>query len=201
MILTVSAPQSAAHYTAIQKTARALAAIFGSGWEVRTQGPIRLDDGSEPEPDVTVVPGSPDDYCSRHPSRPTLTVEVAESSLEIDRISKGSLYARAWLAEYWVLNLTDRVLEVYRKPVGDPSAPFGWRYAQRDVLAASARATPLAAPGSSIVVAALLPWRGHDSAWSGAGRPSISPQEWKNAWTSGTLPPIPAGPTLQKSMH
>jgi hypothetical protein len=141
-------PQSAAHYTAIQKTARALAATFGSGWEVRTQGPIRLDNGSEPEPDVAVVPGSPDE---------TLTVEVAESSLETDRIWKGSLYARAWLAEYWVLNLTDRVLEVYRKPAADPSAPFGWRYAHRDVLAAAARVTPLAASGSSIGVAALLP--------------------------------------------
>ena len=150
-------PQSPAHYTAIQKTARALAATFGSGWEVRTQGPIRLDNGSEPEPDVTVVPGSPDDYRSRHPSRPTLTVEVAESSLETDRISKGSLYARAWLAEYWVLNLTDRVLEVYRKPVADPSAPFGWRYAHRDVLDAATRVIPLAASDSSIVVAALLP--------------------------------------------
>ncbi len=149
--------QSPAHYTAIQKTARALAATFGSGWEVRTQGPIRLDNGFEPEPDVTVVPGSPDDYRSWHPSRPTLTVEVAESSLETDRISKGSLYARAWLAEYWVLNLPDQVLEVYTKPAADPSAPFGWRYAHRDVLGAAMRVTPLSASGSSVVVAALLP--------------------------------------------
>lgn len=149
--------QSAAHYTAIRKTARVLAVAFGPGWEVRTQGPIRLGNGSEPVPDIAVVPGSPDDYRTRHPSRPTLTVEVAETSLEIDRASKGSLYARAGLAEYWVLNLADRVLEVYRKPVADPAAPFGWRYLHRDVLDAAARVTPLALTGTSIGVAALLP--------------------------------------------
>jgi Uma2 family endonuclease len=149
--------QSAGHYTAIQKTARVLASAFGPGWEVRTQGPITLDSGSEPVPDVAVVPGRADDYGHRHPSRPTLTVEVAESSLAVDRTAKGSLYARAGLAEYWVLNLVDRVLEMYRLPAADPAAPFGWRYARREVLDAAARIAPLAAPDSSIAVAALLP--------------------------------------------
>src|SRR3990172_6508308 len=153
----VTEPQGAPHYTAIRKTAKALEAAFGPGWEVRTEGPIGLDDDSEPEPDVAVVPGGPDDYARAHPSRPVLTVEVSESSLAVDRKHKGSLYARAGLADYWVLNLVDRVLEVYREPVRDAAAPFGWRYARRDVLDARARVTPLAAPGSSIPVARLLP--------------------------------------------
>src|SRR5262249_51217127 len=106
--LMVAEPQGAAHYTAIQKTARVLEEAFGAGWTVRTQGPIGLDDDSEPEPDVAVVPGSPDDYGLAHPSRPVLTVEVAESSLELDRRRKGSLYARAGLPDYWLLNLVDR---------------------------------------------------------------------------------------------
>jgi len=155
--LMVSEPQGAAHYTAIQKTARVLDVAFGAGWTVRTQGPIGLDEESEPEPDVAVVSGSPDDYGRAHPSRPVLTVEVAESSLAVDRQLKGSLYARAGLADYWVLNLVDRVLEVYREPAADGAAPFGWRYGRRDVLDAAARVTPLAAPGSSIAVAQLLP--------------------------------------------
>ena len=92
-----------------------------------------------------------------HPSRPVLTVEVAESSLALDRERKGSLYARAGLPDYWVLNLIDRVLEVYRGPVPDSAAPFGWRYARSEVLDASAGVTPLAAPGSSIPVSQLLP--------------------------------------------
>src|SRR5712691_8795486 len=93
--LMVAEPQGTAHYTAIRKTAKALEAAFGPGWEVRTEGPIGLDDDSEPEPDVAVVSGSPEDYSRAHPSRPVLTVEVAEASLAIDRHHKGSLYARA----------------------------------------------------------------------------------------------------------
>jgi Uma2 family endonuclease len=155
--LIVAEPQGAAHYTAMRKTARALEAAFGAGWEVRTQGPIGLDQESEPEPDVAVVPGSPDDYRSAHPSRPVLTVEVAESSLGIDRERKGSLYARAGLVEYWVLNLPDRTLEVYREPVADPAAPFGWRYGRVEVFGVSGRVTPLAAPGASVAVSNLLP--------------------------------------------
>ena len=153
--LVVAEPQGAPHYTAIRKIAKALEAAFGPGWEVRTEGPIGLDDESEPEPDV--VPGAPDDYARAHPSRPALTVEVAESSLALDRQRKGSLYARAGLPDYWVLNLVDRVLEVYREPAPDSAAPFGWRYGRSEVFEASARVTPLAAPGSSIPVSQLLP--------------------------------------------
>lgn len=155
--LMVAEPQGAPHYTAIRKTAKALEAAFGPGWEVRTEGPIGLDDESEPEPDVAVVPGAPDDFARAHPSRPALTVEVAESSLALDRQRKGSLYARAGLPDYWVLNLVDRVLEVYREPALDSAAPFGWRYGRSEVFEASARVTPLAAPGSSITVSQLLP--------------------------------------------
>ena len=155
--LMVAEPQGAPHYTAIMKTAKALEAAFGPGWEVRPQGPIGLDDDSEPEPDVAVVPGGPDDYATAHPARPVLTVEVSESSLAVDRKHKGSLYARAGLADYWVLNLVDRVLEVYREPVRDAAAPFGWRYARAEVFFASAQVTPLAAPGASIPVSRLLP--------------------------------------------
>ena len=155
--LMVAEPQGALHYTAIWKTAKALEAAFGAGWIVRTQGPIGLDDESEPEPDVAVVPGEPEDYRSEHPSRPVLTVEVAQSSLSIDRERKGSLYARAHLQEYWILNLGERVLEVYRDPVADPSAVFGWRYARRNDLDESAAIAPLWAPTARVRVADLLP--------------------------------------------
>ena len=155
--LMVAEPQGAPHYTAIRKTAKALEAAFGPGWEVRTEGPIGLDDESEPEPDVAVVPGAPDDYARAHPSRPALTVEVAESSLDIDRERKGSAYARAGLPDYWVLNLTQRVLEVYREAAADPVAPFGWRYAQRRIFGASAWVSPLATPTARIRIADLLP--------------------------------------------
>ena len=155
--LIVAEPQGAPHYTAIRKTAKALEAAFGPGWDVRMEGPIGLDDESEPEPDVAVVPGSLDDYAREHPSRPVLTVEIAESSLALDRRHKGSLYARAGLADYWILNLVDRVLEVYRDPSPDPSALFDWRYGSVTTLTPPAFVIPLAFASSRIAVADLLP--------------------------------------------
>ncbi len=121
------------------------------------EGPIGLDEESKPEPDVAVVPGGPEDYRSMHPSHPALTVEVAESSLGSDRERKGSVYARAGLPDYWILNLVDSVLEVYREPTVDLSAPFGWRFARREIFNDPARVSALAAPRASIRVGDLLP--------------------------------------------
>ena len=155
--LMVAEPQGAEHYTAIRRCVRALEVAFGPGWEVRSQGPVGLDDESEPEPDVAVVPGAPEDYRGAHPSRPALTVEVAVSSLAIDRHHKGSLYARARLADYWILNLIDRVLEVYRDPIADAGAPFGWSYARTVTIPPSGRVAPLAALNATVAVEDLLP--------------------------------------------
>jgi Uma2 family endonuclease len=155
--LVVAEPQGEAHYTAICLVAQALGAAFGSGWVVRSQGPVALDDESEPEPDVALVPGRVRDYRREHPARPVLVVEVAESSLLLDRRHKGSLYARAQLSDYWIVNLVDRVLEIYREPVADAESVFGWRYASRQVVASDASVTPLAAPGITIAVSDLLP--------------------------------------------
>jgi Uma2 family endonuclease len=155
--LVVAEPQGSAHYTAICLAERVLRAVFGPGWLVRSQGPIALDDQSEPEPDVAVVPGSLRDYSREHPARPVLVVEVSESSLSLDRDHKGSLYARAHLDDYWIVNLVDRVLEVYRQPAADATAAFGWMYASKQVLAPDASVAPLAAPGSAVRVADLLP--------------------------------------------
>jgi hypothetical protein len=121
------------------------------------QGPLALDPDSEPEPDVAVVSGAPEDYSRAHPSRAALAVEIADSSLGADREYKGSLYARAGLADYWIVNLVDRVLEVYREPVAEPAAPFAWRYGRRSVLGPAAQVTPLAAPATPVAVAQLLP--------------------------------------------
>src|SRR5262245_20179826 len=95
--LIVSEPQGSAHFTAIRLVEDALRSAFGPGWEVRVQGPLALDDDSEPEPDVAVVRGTARDYRDVHPARPALVVEVAEASLAMDHQQKGSLYARAGL--------------------------------------------------------------------------------------------------------
>jgi Uma2 family endonuclease len=155
--LIVAEPQGTAHFTAIRLVEEALRRAFGPGWDVRVQGPVALDDESEPEPDVAVVAGTARDYRHAHPTRPALVVEVAESSLAMDQAHKGSLYARAGLPDYWILNLVDRVLEVYRDPAPDPSASFGWRYRRSDHLHPDAAVRPLAAPAAQVAVADLLP--------------------------------------------
>jgi len=154
--LLVAEPQGAPHYTSIRKTARILERAFGPSWDVRTQGPMGLDEDSEPEPDVAVVPGEPDDYRSAHPSLAALVVEVSDSSLLFDRDHKASIYARAGMLDYWIVNLVDRVLEVYRDPALDAGAPFGARYASREVLDPSRLVSPLAAPQASIRVRDLF---------------------------------------------
>lgn len=155
--LVVAEPQSSPHYTAISLAEEALRSSFGSGWQVRTQAPIALDEQSEPEPDLAVAQGTARTYSGQHPARPVLVVEVALASLALDRDHKGSLYARARLQDYWIVNLVDRVLEVYREPVADDSAAFGWRYALEQRLAPESSIAPLAAPGVAIRVADLLP--------------------------------------------
>lgn len=150
-------PQYSAHATAILLVQHALMRVFGPGWVVRAQLPVALDDESEPEPDVSVVPGDPRDYRDAHPERPALIVEVALSRLSFDRQFKGSLYARARIADYWLVNIPDRRLEVYRDPVPDAAATFGWRYASALVLGPESQVAPLAKPESVVIVTDLLP--------------------------------------------
>jgi Uma2 family endonuclease len=156
--LVVREPQGTPHATGIRLLTRALREVFGQDrWIVDTQLPVALDEESEPEPDVTVTAGDPRDFLPSHPARPALVVEVAEASLALDRAEKGSLYARARLPEYWIVNLVDRVLEVYRESGPDAGAPYGWAYRVLLTLGPDEHVTPLAAPADRILVADLLP--------------------------------------------
>ncbi|MBM4442804.1 MAG: Uma2 family endonuclease [Candidatus Rokubacteria bacterium] len=155
--LIVAEPKGTYHVTALGKAVRALNAALPAGWHVRVQDPIALDDESEPEPDIAVVPGAVEDYVDAHPQRPALVVEVADTSLAFDRERKGSLYARGGIADYWIVNVADRSLEVYREPSRDRSAAFGWRYLSVDRLTPPADVAPLALPEVRVAVAQLLP--------------------------------------------
>jgi Uma2 family endonuclease len=98
------------------------------GWIVRVQSSITTDD-SEPKPDGAVVRGTPRDYMTAHPTPKSvgLVIEVAESSLQRDR-RKATIYARAKIPTYWIVNLVDDVLEVCTQPVGEGAAA---RFAER----------------------------------------------------------------------
>lgn len=155
--LVVREPQGDPHAFAIELVNEALRTAFGPEWRVRVQLPIALDDESEPEPDVSVAPGRLRESSEAKPSRLVLVVEVAQSSLALDREYKGSLYARARVPEYWIVNLVDRVLEVCRDPRPDASASYGWAYRSIQSLSAGEQVSPLAAPAAHVPVADLLP--------------------------------------------
>jgi Uma2 family endonuclease len=155
--LVVREPQGSRHAAAIELAHHALAAAFGAGWRVRVQLPVALDIESEPEPDLCVVAGDPRTRVQSHPTHPALIVEVAEASLALDREHKGGLYARAGIEDYWIVNLVDSQLEIYRTPAAMSLAPFGWRYTERLVRGAATVVSPLAAPSARISVGDVLP--------------------------------------------
>ncbi|HEX9818892.1 MAG TPA: Uma2 family endonuclease [Methylomirabilota bacterium] len=155
--LVVAEPPGSYHVTAVGMIDDRLRAALPPGWIVRSQAPLALDDESAPEPDLAVVRGTRADYRDAHPALPALIVEVADSSLAFDREHKGSLYARARAQDYWIVNLVDRVLEVYRDPGPDPTAPYGWRYRSAQRLAPASTVAPLALPSVRLTVAELLP--------------------------------------------
>jgi Uma2 family endonuclease len=155
--LVCKEPQSARHAAVIFRVAEVLRGGFGSGWQVRSQLPLALGDDSEPEPDVAVVRGGPDDFFDAHPAGAAVVVEVALSSLLFDRDDKASLYARGGVPDYWIVDVDGRRLEVHRDPGRDDSARFGWRYGTVERLGPDDAVCPLAAPEVRIPVAALLP--------------------------------------------
>jgi Uma2 family endonuclease len=102
------------HNSAVQKlTALLLPPLLGRA-AVRPQLSFAALELSEPEPDIAVVP--PGDYDTAHPDRAYLIIEVAESSLSFDRGAKQRLYAACGVPEYWIVNVVEKVIEVYREP-------------------------------------------------------------------------------------
>lgn len=143
-------PQKSAHATAVGLVEDVLRGCIDEGYHIRSQKPLALDDRSEPEPDIAVVPGRLRDYADRHPDTALLIVEVADTSLAYDQVSKALAYARNGIADYWILNLRDRALEVCRE--ADDRG-----YGQRRLIDARGQATPLVAPQCVIRVDDLLP--------------------------------------------
>jgi len=130
--------------------------IFGEGYRVRVQSSFDAGE-SVPQPDIAVVPGKARDYRDKHPATAVLIVEVAETSLEYDRTIKASLYARAGVPDYWILNLVNRWLEVLREPAEIESEPFGFGYRSHRIYLESEEVAPLARPEARVKVADLLP--------------------------------------------
>jgi Uma2 family endonuclease len=103
------------HRESTSRVRRTLERQLGDRALVDAQVPFAATDDSEPEPDVYVYPNG--DYWHAHPDRACLIVEVAQSSLRWDRTTKALLYGISQVDEYWIVNLVENVVEVYRDRV------------------------------------------------------------------------------------
>ncbi len=110
-VIVTMTPTKPPHDGALQRLTRLLVLALDPRAAVRIQSSFAASDGSEPEPDVAVVP--PGGYDDAHPSEAWLIVEVAESSLAKDRTVKARLYAESGVLEYWIVNLVDGLVEVH----------------------------------------------------------------------------------------
>jgi Uma2 family endonuclease len=146
------------HAAGVTLTVDALRQSFGAGYWVRTGGSLDLDPHGMPDPDVAVVAGSPRGARPKHiPITALFVVEISESTLREDRTTMASLYAAGGITDYWIVNLVQRQLEVYRNPVIDPARQFGWSYADRTILDPGEFVAPLALPQARVAVDDLLP--------------------------------------------
>jgi Uma2 family endonuclease len=146
------APMGTPHWIAVNMAFRALLPVFPADrFTLTMQCPIDLDSDSEPEPDIAVIDGLPEQATGLPtPSKVRLLVEIADSSISLDRGRKASKYAEAGITDYWIVSLKDRTIEVHRDPATDG-------FAVKTVFRSGEAITPIAAPASSIPVSDLLP--------------------------------------------
>ncbi len=150
--ITIMAPKGTPHVTSLHLLANVVRDQLSHTALVRTQDPIRLDNFSEPEPDLAIVQGGILDYSEQHP-RPDqvyLVVEVADSTLKQDCEVKDKLYAQAGITDYWVLDLPNRQVHIFRDPM-----PDGYKY--HLILKEPNQISPLAFPEMAIALSSILP--------------------------------------------
>ncbi|HUO10430.1 MAG TPA: Uma2 family endonuclease [Phycisphaerae bacterium] len=146
------APQNEPHVEMISRLIRLLAPTLPTGFELRCQAPLSIGN-SEPEPDIAIIKlPKPKDTA---PTTAALVIEVADSSLPIDR-KKAHLYASAQIPEYWLLNLIDRRLERFLDPLTDPASPFAAAYASATALGLKDSIQPTAFPLAPLPVGKLF---------------------------------------------
>jgi len=120
-------------------------------WLMSIQNPLRLDDHSEPQPDLLLLRPAPDFYRRQHPQPEDvyLLVEVSDTTLDLDQDEKLPAYGRAGVAEVWIVNLIGQTIEVYREP-------HFTGYGVKTILRAGDQARPLAFPDTVVDVAELF---------------------------------------------
>jgi Uma2 family endonuclease len=145
------AAKGTAHSAAVTRTDKLLNNRLGQRILVRLQDPVRLNDYSEPEPDIAVVIPDPLYYEDHHPSPSEiyLIIEVADTTLRTDCGIKATIYAQFGIADYWVLDVNNRQLHVFRDPSQDG-------YQSRVILGDDGSISPLQFPDISFMVGEML---------------------------------------------
>ena len=156
-VVYVMCPQNEPHVQGIIHAREILEAAFGRQFTCRTQSPLFLNQTTDPEPDVAMVPGPSRSQPKTPPTTALLVVEVADTSLFYDAGDKASLYAAGGIADYWVVDINHGQLIVFRDPRPDPTAKFQHSYFQRTILTRGESVAPLAVPNNPVAVNDLLP--------------------------------------------
>lgn len=145
------AAKGTAHSAATTRTEKLLETRLGNQALVRVQEPVHLDNFSEPEPDIAVVRFDPLYYEDHNPnpSEVYLITEVADTTLNRDCGIKARIYAESGIADYWVLDVNNRQLHVFREPSENG-------YQSELILSDTGRVSPLAFPEIAIAVAEML---------------------------------------------
>lgn len=145
------------HDVALAKTHDWLRTAFGSGFWVRPQMGLVFGINTDPGPDLAVVVGGYDDYRDHHPTTALLIAEIANSSLAYDTGDKASLYAAAGIPDYWVVDLENRRVIVFRDPQTDAAMKYGHGYASATAYGPSNSFSPLSVSTAKVTAAELLP--------------------------------------------
>ncbi len=151
--ILVMAAKGTPHVLGLRLLAAVLSELISSySFFVSTQDPICLNEFSEPEPELAIVRGTPLEYADRHPNANDLVliVEVSDSTLKYDCDVKDKLYAQAGIEDYWVLDVRNQKLHIFRNPT-----PTG--YTSHLILDQPNAIAPLAFPDRSVALANILP--------------------------------------------
>jgi Uma2 family endonuclease len=146
-VIVEMSPHGPSHDAPLTRLAKLLTLAVADRADVRVQCSFAASDGSEPEPDIAVVPVGR--YDASHPDEALLIVEVAVSSLERDRTAKAQLYAECGVPDYWIVNVVDGLVEVHTDIVRGAYS----RITSHDV---SETIAPRAFPDTSVRVADVL---------------------------------------------
>lgn len=145
------------HATGLTLTDEAIREVFSEGFVVRNQMPLDFGKDFEVVPDIVVIKGKARDFLDSHPKTADLVIEISDSTLGYDRNRKASLFAKFGIEDYWIVNVKDKRLEIYRRPIEYDNGYYNFTYAERLIFTEQDNVSPLAFPKAKIKVADLLP--------------------------------------------